>query len=86
MVVALQNLMWLLAWSVHRRARGGRIPREERVKILGTALMMLIQVLQMSPCDLATSQPAIASMAPRPFLSSASGVNGPHEMDLPPLS
>lgn len=85
MVVALQNLLWLLAWSVHRRAQGP-ILREERVKILGTALMMLIQVLQTNPCDLATSQPTIASMAPRPFLSSASGVNGPHDRDLPPLS
>ena len=80
----VENLMWLLAWSVHRRAQGP-ILREERVKILGTALMLLIQVLQTSPCDLAASQPTIASMAPRPFLSSASGVNGPHERELPSL-
>jgi hypothetical protein len=80
----IQTMMWLVAWSIHRRGRG-RIPREERVKILGTVLMLCLQVFQTSPCDLATSQPAIASMAPRPFMISASGVNGPHERDSPSL-
>ena len=76
----VHTMMWLLAWSIHRRAKG-RIPREERVRILGTAILMAIQILQTNPCDLATNQPAIASMAPRPFLTSASGLNGPHTRD-----
>lgn len=76
----IQTMMWLLAWSIHRRARG-KIPREERVKILGTAILMAIQILQTNPCDLAISQPAMASIAPRPFLLSASGVKGPQAID-----
>lgn len=73
----LDDLLWLLAWSIQRRAKG-EIPLEERVKILGTALMMCLRVFQSIPCDLATNQPAMAIMEPRPFCSSALRVKGPH--------
>ena len=73
----LDGLMWLLAWSIQRRARGP-ILREERVKILGTALMMCLHVFQNDPEALATNQPAMASIEPLPFCSSAARVKGPH--------
>jgi hypothetical protein len=44
----VEDMLWLLAWSMHRRGRG-KIPLEERVKILGTALMMLIRILKTNP-------------------------------------
>ena len=73
----LDGLLWLLAWSIHRKARGP-ILREERVKILGTALMLCLHVFQNNPEALAANQPAMASMEPLPFCNSASRVKGPH--------